>query len=89
MYPVKNPGYRDVSGSQAPPSIGFSRQKYWSGEPLPSPEFTMIFQKLVTTNRHLSRDSKLASWHKKQTKNKQTNKSCHTGCTKWFTTLES
>ena len=22
---------------QAPPSIGFSRQKYWSGVPLPSP----------------------------------------------------
>ena len=23
---------------QAPPSIGFSRQEYWSGVPLPSPE---------------------------------------------------
>ena len=23
---------------QAPPSMGFSRQEYWSGEPLPSPE---------------------------------------------------
>ena len=23
---------------QAPPSMGFSRQKYWSGVPLPSPE---------------------------------------------------
>ena len=22
---------------QAPPSMGFSRQKYWSGMPLPSP----------------------------------------------------
>jgi len=22
---------------QAPPSMGFSRQKYWSGVPLPSP----------------------------------------------------
>ena len=22
---------------QAPPSMGFSRQEYWSGEPLPSP----------------------------------------------------
>ena len=25
---------------QAPPSIGFSRQEYWSGSPLPSPIFT-------------------------------------------------
>ena len=23
---------------QAPPSMGFSRQEYWSGVPLPSPE---------------------------------------------------
>jgi len=23
---------------QAPPSMGFSRQEYWSGLPLPSPE---------------------------------------------------
>ena len=33
-------------------------------------EFTMILQKLVTKNRNLSRDSKLASWRK----NKQTKK---------------
>ena len=33
-------------------------------------EFTMILQKLVTKNRNLSRDSKLASW----CKNKQTKK---------------
>ena len=25
---------------QAPPSMGFSRQKYWSGVPLPSPILT-------------------------------------------------
>ena len=24
---------------RAPPSMGFSRQEYWSGVPLPSPEF--------------------------------------------------
>ena len=24
-------------GDQAPPSMGFSRQEYWSGVPLPSP----------------------------------------------------
>ena len=26
-----------TSAYQAPPSMGFSRQKYWSGVPLPSP----------------------------------------------------
>ena len=32
---------------QAPPSMGFSRQEYWSGVPLPSP-----FMMLVATNYH-------------------------------------
>ena len=27
-------------GYQAPPSMGFSRQEYWSGVPLPSPFVT-------------------------------------------------
>ena len=27
---------------QAPPPIGFSRQKYWSGVPLPSPNIMVI-----------------------------------------------
>ena len=27
---------------QAPPSMGFSRQEYWSGLPLPSPHYVMI-----------------------------------------------
>ena len=26
-----------TAASQAPPSMGFSRQEYWSGAPLPSP----------------------------------------------------
>ena len=26
---------------QAPPSMGFSRQEYWSGVPLPSPNITL------------------------------------------------
>ena len=29
---------------QAPPSMGFSRQEYWSGVPLPSPEVTSYLQ---------------------------------------------
>ena len=27
---------------QAPPSMGFSRQEYWSGMPLPSPNYCTI-----------------------------------------------
>ena len=30
---------------QAPPSMGFSRQEYWSGVPLPSPELNWTFAK--------------------------------------------
>ena len=29
---------------QAPPSMGFSRQEYWSGVPLPSPLYNVIYQ---------------------------------------------
>ena len=31
---------------QAPPSMGFSRQEYWSGVPLPSPN--MVFRLVIT-----------------------------------------
>ena len=31
---------------QAPPSIGFSRQEYWSGVPLPSPSVCLLCTKL-------------------------------------------
>ena len=30
---------------QAPPSMGFSRQEYWSGVPLPSPSQTIVLYK--------------------------------------------
>ena len=30
---------------QAPPSMGFSRQEYWNGMPLPSPNFTLSYAK--------------------------------------------
>ena len=36
---------------QAPPSIGFSRQEYWSGLPLPSPKFLLDALYSVTTLR--------------------------------------
>ena len=32
---------------QAPLSMGFSRQEYWSGVPLPSPKFRLGYQKTV------------------------------------------
>ena len=34
---------------QAPPSMGFSRQEYWSGVPLPSPNLTLIVLKTYKT----------------------------------------
>ena len=33
---------------QAPPSMGFSRQEYWSGVPLPSPQSTYSSESEVT-----------------------------------------
>ena len=35
-----------TAAHQAPPSMGFSRQEYWSGAPLPSPNFSQ-FQRLL------------------------------------------
>ena len=38
---------------QAPPSMGFPRQEYWSGVPLPSPIYNQIFDQLYqATNYH-------------------------------------
>ncbi|KAM7238980.1 hypothetical protein CapIbe_010500, partial [Capra ibex] len=36
---------------QAPPSMGFSRQEYWSGSPLPSPRST-IEDRIVLLTAH-------------------------------------
>ena len=40
-----------TAAHQAPPSMGFSRQEYWSGLPLPSPSLPLASSKLwqVTT----------------------------------------
>ena len=35
-----------TAAHQAPPSMGFSRQEYWSGVPSPSPETWAITEKL-------------------------------------------
>ena len=32
---------------QAPPSMGFSRQEYWSGVPLPSPNSVLVYPNLL------------------------------------------
>ena len=44
---------------QAPPSMGFSRQEYWSGVPLPSPTFSISISKYL--NNFLSAIFKLTS----------------------------
>ena len=36
-----------TAAHQAPPSMGFSRQEYWSGMPLPSPMLLAVPQKLA------------------------------------------
>ena len=37
---------------QAPPSMGFSRQEYWSGVPLPSPSLIIREMQIKTTMRY-------------------------------------
>ena len=50
-----------VDGShQAPPSLGFSRQEYWSGLPLPSPTTMWEIAKELNT------DHSMIIWHLKQ-----------------------
>ena len=34
---------------QGPPSMGFARQEYWSGVPLPSPQYSLEWRKRATT----------------------------------------
>ena len=34
-----------MAAHQAPPSMGFSRQEYWSGLPLPSPSYYITIAK--------------------------------------------
>ena len=37
-----------TAAHQAPPSMGFSRQNYWTGMPLPSPIYTLLGIKYIT-----------------------------------------
>ena len=36
-----------IAAHQAPPSLGFSRQEYWRGLPLPSPNVTGNLRKMI------------------------------------------
>ena len=45
-----------IAAYQAPPSMGFSRQKYWSGVPLPSPctQMTKVQIHVLSVTRFLT-----------------------------------
>ena len=43
-----------LSSYQAPPSMGFSRQEYWSGVPLPSPPESVYLQLVMRVDLVLS-----------------------------------
>ena len=45
---------------QAPPSMGFSRQEYWSGVPLPSPVLSLIHVQLFLTPRSAAHQASLS-----------------------------
>ena len=49
---------------QAPPSMGFSRQEYWSGAPLPSPSLTSVVSTIKCVHVRYVDDSiiKLCVW---------------------------
>ena len=61
---------------QAPPSMGFSRQKYWSGVPLPSPKgiYTQPWKKLKLC--HLQQCTWPFQWSywEKEVRQRKTNK---------------
>ena len=46
---------------QAPPSMGFSRQEYWSGVPLPSPIILSVFWRSMKTPK--LREAKHHAWN--------------------------
>ena len=53
---------------QVPPSMGFSKQEYWSGVPLPSPQ---VKRKESQTCIVYKRTSKAKKYTKSYTKNKE------------------
>ena len=61
-----------MAAHQASPSLGFSRQEYWSGVPLPSPNFY-----IPTLNSFETQQEKNKSYHPPKNKNKQKPPSSH------------
>ena len=51
-----------TAAHQAPPSMGFSRQEYWSGLPLPSPNFVQEASKKKKKKIPKKKKSKKAKW---------------------------
>ena len=48
---------------QAPPSTGFSRQKYWSGVPLPSPNiYTLLDNYIIENPKNLTEEHSKVYW---------------------------
>ena len=45
---------RWTAAYQAPPSMGFSRQEYWSGVPLPSPSISLVTGKAKSGGKEMS-----------------------------------
>ena len=68
---------------QAPPSMGFSRQEYWSGLPLPSPSIYWIHKlylkciKLISHHRTSKSPFSFQSQRKAMSKNVQTTAQLH------------
>ena len=54
---------------QAPPSMGFSRQEYWSGVPLPSPKDKVRISIFSTSISHCIRGS--SQWSKRRKRSKR------------------
>ena len=46
-----------TAADQVPPSMGFSRQEYWSEVPLPSPQYKASFDKVVSRKHSLKHQS--------------------------------
>ena len=48
VWPLATPW---TAAHQAPPSVGFSRQEYWSGVPLPSPKQSIHSMKFLSSDQ--------------------------------------